>query len=111
MMEIPIVHACFCTKAGWLEMCSMMEIPMGCIQAWGAYRHGVHTGMGCIQAWGDGDGGGDGGVGGGTVWGVSAYSKKIFWPFQQGPHPDKLGPIRSFKCFLKDTICFQRSDK
>ena len=25
---------------------------MGCIQAWGAYRHGVHTGMGCIQAWG-----------------------------------------------------------
>ena len=73
--------------------------------------HGVHTGMGCIQAWGDGDGGGDGGVGGGTVWGVSAYSKKIFWPFQQGPHPDKLGPIRSFKCFLKDVICFQRSDK
>ena len=71
----------------------------------------MHTGMGCIQAWGDGDGGGDGGVGGGTVWGVSVYSKKIFWPFQQGPHPDKLGPIRSFKCFLKDTICFQRSDK
>ena len=60
---------------------------------------------------GDGDGGGDGGVGGGTVWGVSVYSKKIFWPFQQGPHPDKLGPIRSFKCFLKDAICFQRSDK